>query len=210
MSGRPAPPRRSAPWRRALRLTAIAVIGLWCAGFLWYLAAAFAPAPPLPARAGGIVVLTGGTDRVRTALGLLARRIAPRLLISGVGPDVTFAEIAHLAGYRAAPLEERVSLGFDAHSTLGNARETAAWAAAHRLRSLIVVTADYHMPRALAEMAAAMPTVRLYPLPVDPPTLARLPRLRLARLLVTEYVKLVLARLGLTRPATRLLAWLER
>lgn len=198
--------------RRLFRVLSVAVLVLavaWGAGFAWYLRAVFGPTPPLPARAGGIVVLTGGADRVRTALGLLAERLAPRLLISGVGPDATFAAIAHLAGYRAGPLEERVTLGFDAHSTLGNAREAAAWAAAHRLRSLIVVTADYHMPRALAEMARAMPRVHLYPAPVEPPVLARLPRLRLARLLVTEYLKYLLARLGLTRAAL-LMAHLAR
>jgi uncharacterized SAM-binding protein YcdF (DUF218 family) len=57
-------------------------------------------------------------------------------------------------------------LGFAATNTHGNAMETAAWARAHGYRSLIVVTANYHMPRSLEEFSAAMPGVRLVPYPV--------------------------------------------
>ncbi len=59
-----------------------------------------------------------------------------------------------------------VDLGFRAENTLGNARETAPWVARHHYHTLIVVTADYHMPRALLELHAAMPGVALYPFPV--------------------------------------------
>jgi uncharacterized SAM-binding protein YcdF (DUF218 family) len=59
-----------------------------------------------------------------------------------------------------------VDLGFRAANTQGNARETANWATYHHYRSLIVVTADYHMPRAMMELQAAMPGVALHPYPV--------------------------------------------
>lgn len=59
-----------------------------------------------------------------------------------------------------------VDMGFQAANTVGNARETAAWARLHGFRSLIVVTADYHMPRSLLELRAALPGVRLTPYPV--------------------------------------------
>ena len=57
-------------------------------------------------------------------------------------------------------------LGFVATDTVGNARETAAWARAHGYRSLIVVTSDFHIPRAMLELRAAMPGVVLTPYPV--------------------------------------------
>ena len=50
-----------------------------------------------------------------------------------------------------------VDLGFTAANTLGNARETAEWARAKGYSALILVTADYHMPRARLELRAAMP-----------------------------------------------------
>jgi uncharacterized SAM-binding protein YcdF (DUF218 family) len=59
-----------------------------------------------------------------------------------------------------------VDLGFSAADTRGNARETAAWARQHDFRSIIVVTADYHMPRAVLEIKGALPGVTFEPYPV--------------------------------------------
>ena len=59
-----------------------------------------------------------------------------------------------------------VDLGFSAEDTIGNARETAAWARAYHFRRLIVVTADYHMPRAVLELRGAMPESQVQPYPV--------------------------------------------
>ena len=39
---------------------------------------------------------------------------------------------------------------------MGNARETADWARAMRYNRLIIVTADYHMPRAMLELNAVL------------------------------------------------------
>jgi len=64
-----------------------------------------------------------------------------------------------------------VDLGFTAEDTIGNARETAQWARAMHYRSLILVTADYHMPRALIELKAALPGVQVAPFPVVTPVL---------------------------------------
>jgi uncharacterized SAM-binding protein YcdF (DUF218 family) len=44
--------------------------------------------------------------------------------------------------------------------------ETARWARAHHFQSLVVVTANYHMPRSLTEFSAAMPGMKLVPYPV--------------------------------------------
>ena len=49
------------------------------------------------------------------------------------------------------------------------------------MHSLIVVTAGYHMPRALAELRRALPDVTLYPVPVQPPAMRARRRHRPAR-----------------------------
>src|SRR6185312_2272994 len=59
-------------------------------------------------------------------------------------------------------------LGHVAANTRGNAEETAEWAHDHRYKSLIVVTASYHMPRSLTEFQAAMPKEQLVAYPVEP------------------------------------------
>ena len=51
-------------------------------------------------------------------------------------------------------------------NTLGNAIETRRWAQKRNIRSLIVVTSGYHMPRAMAEIAHQLPGVTLIAFPV--------------------------------------------
>lgn len=185
-------------WRRVLAglglLAALAGAGLG-AGFAAFVAAAHRPAAP-PPLADGIVALTGGADRVETALRLLAAGQAPRLLISGVARGAGLAELAHRSEVDPAPIAPRVTLGHVATTTLGNATETAEWARANDVRSLIVVTAGYHMSRALLELGRAMPRVALYPVPVQP---AGSRRAGMWRLLAGEYAKLIGAWFGLPR-----------
>jgi uncharacterized SAM-binding protein YcdF (DUF218 family) len=111
--------------------------------------------------------------------------------------------LGRLAGMDLAPLAARITLGRYASSTQGNAVETAAWAAQNGLRSIVVVTANYHMPRALAELRQALPAVDLYPLPVQSYLRAeaegaaaeRGPSLRLQ---AEEYTKFLLSIAGLS------------
>ncbi len=172
------------------------------AGFAWFVAVASRPAPPAP-HADGIVALTGGADRVETALHLLADGRGGKLLLSGIGGNAEFATLARRAGLDPAPLADVVTMGRDATTTRGNADETAAWARDNAIRSVIVVTAAYHMPRALAEIARAAPGLTLYPVPVTPRALhGGATRLRL---MAEEYVKFLAASLDLTAllPARR-------
>ncbi len=186
--------------RRALKPLAglaIAAIAAGLLGFGWFVARVDAPAPA-PPRADGIVALTGGADRVETALRLLAGGRARKLLVSGTGGNAELATLAHLAGIDPLPIAAQVTLGRDATTTRGNAEETAAWARENAIRSLLVVTAAYHMPRALAEIARAAPGLVLYPVPVTPPALREAGQAARLRLLGEEYVKFLAAKLDLT------------
>ncbi len=187
--------------RRALRLFAMlagAGVAAGAVGFVWFVSVASHKLPP-PPQADGIVALTGGADRVETALRLLAAGRARHLLVSGAGGNVELATLAHLAGVDPAPIADRVTLGRDATTTRGNATETAAWARANGIHTVIVVTALYHMPRALTEIARAAPWLTLYPVPVTPHVLrddgGRATRLRL---MAEEYIKFLAASLDLT------------
>lgn len=146
--------------------------------------------------ADGIVVLTGGADRIEVALRLLIEGRAPLLLVSGVARGADLADLAH-----RVPLDAdqagRVTLGHVAHSTSGNAAETAPWVRAHGMRRLIVVTAGYHMPRALLAMQHAMPEVELHPVAVQSPALRGAPPATAVRMLASEYDKLLAVRFGL-------------
>ncbi|HEY1933446.1 MAG TPA: YdcF family protein [Acetobacteraceae bacterium] len=187
--------------RRRLRwlvtLLVVAVLA-WAAGLVWFIAWIHRPMEH-PPRADGIVVLTGGADRIQTALRLLQANQARLLLVSGAGPGVEFTALAHLARVQAAPLADRVTLGHAAASTRGNALETAAWVHRHDIHSLIVVTAFYHMPRALIELRRVLTGVTLYPMPVRPPGLSGAAGQMLAlRLEALEYTKFLIAWTGLS------------
>ncbi len=181
-----------------LPVAAVAVAALWLVGFAQFNAQVrqIAPDPP---PADGIVVLTGGADRVETGLRLLAEGRAPRLLVSGVGHGTDLAEMAKRVNLDPAEIEEQVTLGRHATSTVGNAEETASWVQKHRMRRVILVTAGYHMPRALLEIGRALPGITIYPVPVQPPALRGQLDFATMRLLASEYDKLLAVRLGLTR-----------
>jgi uncharacterized SAM-binding protein YcdF (DUF218 family) len=147
----------------------LVVVMLWGVGLLAF-ASRVAHATPAadPGRAQGIVALTGGSNRRLTAaMALLQAGKGQRLLISGVNRRTTREQIRLVARAVAGPVYDCcVDLGFEAIDTVGNAREAAEWARARGYDHLILVTADYHMPRALLELRGAMPRVKLIPYPV--------------------------------------------
>jgi uncharacterized SAM-binding protein YcdF (DUF218 family) len=141
---------------------------IWTSGLLAFAGRVDRSTPPSdPANADGVVALTGASDlRIATALGLLEAGKAKRLLISGVDREVTRGELQTITGANKQLFDCCVDLGFTAADTIGNARETSEWARAKGYKSLILVTADYHMPRARLELKAAMPEAQVTPYPV--------------------------------------------
>ncbi len=184
-------------WPLILGEFLLAVLLAWGAGFVWFVHMATRPEPP-PPHADGIVAFTGGAERVETALHLLAAGRARQLLLSGIGGGAELGELAWRADLNPAPIAAQVTIGRGATSTHGNAAETAAWARGRAIHSLIVVTAFYHMPRALAELRRALPNVRLYPDPVLMPKHGGIGRIVTLRLLAGEYSKYLAVVTGLS------------
>jgi uncharacterized SAM-binding protein YcdF (DUF218 family) len=185
----------------ALRLAPYAggaLVLAWLAGFVWFVHSVARP-EAIRANADGIVVLTGGADRVAAGLHLLREGRGRVLLISGVGGGVDLETLARGAGIEVGPLAAHITLGREATSTTGNADETASWVRDQNLHSLLVVTASYHMMRAMTELGRTLPDVRLIAAPVVPPALRGGGGLATMRLLAHEYTKWLAAEVGLTR-----------
>lgn len=171
----------------------------WCAVFAWFCVDALHPVSN-PVHCDGIVALTGGRDRIEASLSLLDKGVGTKLLISGVGPHATLTQLAEHAPIALSPdLTSRITLGRRAVSTIGNGSETAEWAAQNGIHSLLVVTAGYHIRRAMLELHRAAPGLTLHPYPVRSPALRRSPDRATFRLLFHEYMKWIGSHLGLSR-----------
>ena len=141
-------------------------------GFVAFLAQLRGVETQPPRTADGIVVLTGGSSRVSDAMELLAAGYGKRLLISGVHPTSAASDISRSLPENQALSDNQSLLGCcvdldrSAVNTRSNATETRRWVSERGFKSLIVVTSNYHMPRAIAEMSHAMPDVTLIPFAV--------------------------------------------
>ena len=172
-------------------LTGLAV-ALFIFGFIVFASHAMREVRVPTARADGIVVLTGGEQRIEEAARLLSEGRADRLLISGVNMRNSKDDLRRIVRIDNRLFDCCVDLGYTARDTIGNASETRRWAEARRYRRLIVVTSSFHMPRSLVELSRALPQAELVPYPV----LARHYRgerwwlnPEMARKLFTEYLK---------------------
>jgi uncharacterized SAM-binding protein YcdF (DUF218 family) len=142
--------------------------------------------------ADGVVALTGGDVRLKAADTLFeSGKVGKRLLISGVHPGTTKVAIKQLVN-GGPRFDCCADMGFQATNTRGNALEAGDWARDHDYHSLVVVTANYHMPRSLVEFADVMPNVKLMPYPVqqaDVDPQAWWSNLHVFRVLQGEYIK---------------------
>ncbi len=182
--------------RRLVRITFVLCAGaalLLALGFFWFVSMVPTEEIKLDRNADGIVALTGGASRVVDAMELLAVKRGQRLLISGANRSTNAAEISRLHPEFVSIV--RCCVDFDRSlNTLGNAIETRKWAEKRNIRSLIVVTSGYHMPRAMAEIAHQLPGVTLIAFPVLSEKLRSEPwwsSMATARLILLEYLKFV-------------------
>jgi uncharacterized SAM-binding protein YcdF (DUF218 family) len=165
---------------------------------------------PEPRTADGIAVLTGGVARIDEAMKLLTQQKAKRLLITGVNRTTSTEALKQLASQGDQLFSCCVDIDKEARNTIDNATETSQWVARNHYTSIIVVTSNYHMPRALAELARVMPGVTLIPYSVIDNNV-HLDRWwtypGTTKLLISEYLKYLpaLARLGVTQLVSKLI-----
>lgn len=144
----------------------------WLLGFAWFIG-------QIPNKqfnfsensADAIVVLTGGSGRLEYGLLLLSQNNSQKIFISGVGVDVKISDILKFVPKNidinsVKKLSAKISLGRSAENTIGNAQETSAWINEHKYKSILLVTSDYHTPRAVLEFSEYLPNLTIIPAPV--------------------------------------------
>lgn len=185
------------PSRAALFSLGVATLTIaWILGFFVFVAAIPDANDDVLTQTDAIVVLTGGSGRLEEGIALLTDKRAKKLFVSGVYQGVDVRQLLDIS--RTAPEELTccVALGYAANSTLGNATETAEWLEEERFRSIRLVTANYHMPRSLAEFRHLMPNVRIVPHAVFPEQFKRDEWWQYpgtAQLILIEYLKYLAA-----------------
>ena len=150
---------------------------------------------PMPPPTDGIVVITGGQQRLGDGLHLLQIGAGKALLVSGVGPGISksiLADELNLSSSVRALLDCCVTLEFTASDTRGNVLAASRWAAKNKFQSLRLVTSNYHMPRAKHIFTNKMPYIELHFWPVSPADLTLetwWKKPDIVRLLAREYAK---------------------
>jgi uncharacterized SAM-binding protein YcdF (DUF218 family) len=142
---------------------------VWFGGLVWF-TGQIPQTKTDPTPADAIVILTGGKGRLDYGLSLLVKGKGRIAFISGVHGINTPAALTRIlpAGLQSelgALPPDAITLGREAENTIGNAEETVGWGKTHRIHSLILVTSNYHMPRALSEFKQIMPLVTVIPAP---------------------------------------------
>lgn len=139
----------------------IGVLGALAGGFVAFAEQAARFETSAARIADGVVVLTGGADRITAGAQLAALQPRRRLLISGVNDKVTREDMLTRNPQLRALDSCCLDLGYRARNTIGNALEARDWAMRNQIRTMILVTAASHMPRAMAEFANAAPNIRI-------------------------------------------------
>lgn len=167
----------------AMTITLLAILG-----WVWFAVSLVTMKPDAPGtKTDAIIVLTGGKKRIDEGIRLLTSQQSTKLFISGVHPDATLSD---LLNGRKVPC--CITLGYRAEDTIGNADEARRWVSENNIRSIRLVTSNYHMARAKLEFDRAIPDLTIYEHPV--PSDANdndIARRSFLELTLREYAKLI-------------------
>ena len=129
---------------------------LYALGFVFFAFTLGKPAPATAKPTDAAIVLTGGPGRIEHAIDVLKGHQAQRLLVAGVDPAVTKADLARRIPGSGKWLACCVDLGSESVDTRSNAEEAGRWLANHNYKSLRLITSDWHMRRARYEFGRVL------------------------------------------------------
>ena len=126
-------------------------------------------------KGSNIVILTGGTNRIKDGLQIVnnfekSSTFNSKILVSGTGK-----------GFTKNSLEKNINFDFDFNlieccieldsksiNTYSNAIETLKWTKKNNISEFILITSNYHMPRAFLEFKYRMPNLKIFTYPITP------------------------------------------
>ena len=122
-----------------------------------------------------IVILTGGTNRIKDGLKIIedfkkSKKINYKILVSGTGTGFTKSSLQKKLGSNFNPKLIKCCIDLDSVSknTFTNAIQTFKWASENNIKEFILITSNYHMPRAILEFKNIMPKLKIHTYAITP------------------------------------------
>ena len=132
------------------RLLALFAV-LYGLGFALFAVTLGKPADAATPKVDAIIAITGGKGRIEHGARMLAEGKAKRLLIAGADPSVRKTDLVHCLGLKRKLFDCCVDLGSESVDTRSNAEEARRWMERRKIKSMRLVTSDWHMRRARYE-----------------------------------------------------------
>ena len=150
-----------------------------------------------------IVILTGGANRIKDGLKIIqnfenSKNINYKILVSGTGMGFTKSSLKKKLGpnFNSHLIQCCIDLDGVSKNTLTNASETFKWTSKNDIKEFILITSNYHMPRAILEFKNVMPNLKIYTYAITPKKHDIenwLSSYQTFSLVFTEYCKLIIA-----------------
>ncbi|MBO5443670.1 MAG: YdcF family protein [Alphaproteobacteria bacterium] len=137
----------------------------WAAGFILFNRTINTYQTDNRTKTDAIIALTGGRNRISAAVKLLNEEMAPRLLISGVQKDIPRKDIEKLNAVKLTGKPE-IEIEDKSQNTVENAIEATDWIKRNNIRSIRLVTSNYHLPRSVQEFRALNKNLKIIIHPV--------------------------------------------
>ena len=122
-----------------------------------------------------IVILTGGSNRIKDGLKIVNKfdktsKFYPRILVSGTGKGFTKFSLEKKLNFDFSLdlIECCIELDNISTNTYSNASETLKWTKKNNIKEFILITSNYHMPRAFLEFENRMPDLKIFTYPITP------------------------------------------
>ena len=122
-----------------------------------------------------IVILTGGSNRIKDGLKIINKfdntnNLHFKILVSGTGKGFTKLSLKKIlnTSFDLKLLDCCLELESISKNTFSNATETFKWVTKNSIKQFILITSNYHMPRAFLEFRNKMPNIKIYTHPITP------------------------------------------
>ena len=141
----------------------------------------------------GIVVLTGGKNRIEKGVDLLSKGYGEKLLISGVFMPSEIEAKFSLEKEKNELFKCCIFFDQESKNTLENAKEVAKWLNENKdIKSIILVSSYYHLPRSILIFKKKITSdLKIYPVPAISNNNLRNQFFFHLKLIISEYFKVL-------------------